>query len=124
MAFGPGAAKGRLAPKRSPTGPAHNAANFAKYKEHLRLLQKYGKGGYKELQSGKIRYYGELTPATTPGKMAGSRVVREWDPVKGTKRTWIETLDQHGRTRIVRPETGGPKVHYVFDEEGNFVGTR
>jgi hypothetical protein len=29
-----------------------------------------------------------------------------------------------GTVRSVRPETGGPKVHYIFDANGNFTGTR
>ena len=33
----------------------------------------------------------------------------------------METLDHEGRVRIVRPETGGEKVHYMFDESGNLV---
>ena len=56
--------------------------------------------------------------------MAGSRVAREWDPATGTKRMWIETVDHNGRVRSVRPETGGEKIHHVFDEAGNYVGTR
>jgi len=55
--------------------------------------------------------------------MAGRRVVREWDPATNRTRTWHETIDHSGRVRVVRPETGGPKVHYMFDESGNFTGT-
>jgi hypothetical protein len=36
----------------------------------------------------------------------------------------METLDNAGVVRSVRPETGGPKVHYIFDQGGKFVGTR
>jgi RHS repeat-associated protein len=103
---------------------AANAADGARLGEHLRQLEKYGTSGYKELESGRFRYYGDLTPARTPGEMAGARLVREWDPATGAKRTWYETLDQSGRVRSVRPETGGPKVHYIFDANGNFIGTR
>ena len=56
--------------------------------------------------------------------MAGARLVREWDPVTCNTRTWYETVDHQGVIRSVRPETGGPKVHYIFDAEGNYVGTR
>lgn len=94
----------------------------AQLTEHLRQGQKYGQAGFKELQSGRIRYYGETTPARTDGPMAGRRVVREWDPTSGSSRTWMETLDHAGNVRIVRPETGGAKVHYMFDEHGNFTG--
>ncbi len=38
-------------------------------------------------------------------------------------RVWMETLDHAGRVRIVRLETGGPKIHYLFDELGNLTGT-
>jgi hypothetical protein len=47
--------------------------------------------------------------------MAGQCLVREWDPATGATRTWLETLDHAGRVRIVRPETGGPKIHSRFD---------
>jgi len=47
----------------------------------------------------------------------------EWNPLTNTTRTWHETLDHAGRVRIVCPETGGPKVHDVFDALGNFTGT-
>ena len=104
-------------------GPAHNAANAAKLTEHLRQAEKYGSAGFNELQGGRIRYFGDVKPPRTPGTMAGTRLVREWDPATGATRTWLETLDQAGRVRIVRPETGGPKIHYLFDACGNFEGT-
>jgi hypothetical protein len=104
-------------------GEAHNAANAAKYSEHLKQLEKYGSAGTKELQNGRIRYYGNVTPASKPGEMAGRRVVREWDPSTGNKRTWMETVDHNGNVRIVRPETGGTKTHYMFDKDGNFTET-
>lgn len=47
--------------------------------------------------------------------MAGRRVVSEWNPATGQKRTWHETLDHNGMIRQVRPDvkfTGGSKVHY------------
>lgn len=92
--------------------------------EHLGQLEKYGTQGFTELESGGIRYFGNLKLARTPGEMAGTRVVREWNPATGAKQTWLETLDHNGTVRIVRPETGGPKVHYIYDANGNFVGTR
>jgi hypothetical protein len=104
-------------------GAGHNAANGARLNQHLRQLEEYGAKGFKELENGRIRYYGDLTPASKPGAIAGRRVVREWDPSSGNTRTWMENLDRQGRVRIVRPETGGPKIHYQFDEQGNFTGT-
>jgi hypothetical protein len=35
----------------------------------------------------------------------------------------MESLDHSGNVRVVRPETGGPKIHYRFDEAGNFMET-
>ncbi len=101
---------------------ADSAFEGSLLRNHLRQAQKYGKAGVRELENGRIRYYGEIRPATNPGPMAGRRLVREWDPVTGAERTWHETVDYSGRVRIVRPETGGPKVHYKFDEGGRFVG--
>jgi hypothetical protein len=115
--------KPRAGDPAAPVAPAHNAANAARLNEHLRQLEKYGSAGFKELQNGRFRYFGDLTPPRTPGTMAGTRRVREWDPGTGATRTWFETLDDAGRVRIVRPETGGPKIHYMFDEFGNFTGT-
>lgn len=102
---------------------ADSALQGARLGEHLRQLEKYGQAGFKELESGRLRYYGNINPATTPGTMAGRRLVREWDPSTGAARTWHETVDQAGRVRIVRPETGGSKVHYMFDEHGNYTGS-
>jgi RHS repeat-associated protein len=102
---------------------ASSALNGARLSRHLTQLEKYGKAGFKELQNGRIRYYSELTKASKPGGMAGRRVVREWNPATNGNRTWMETLDHSGRVRIVRPETGGAKIHFMFDELGNFKGS-
>jgi hypothetical protein len=57
--------------------------------------------------------------------MIGRRLVREWDPGTGLKRTWHETLDANKNIRIVRPETNfGIKTHYLFDDKGKYIGTR
>lgn len=57
--------------------------------------------------------------------MIGRRLVREWDPQTGLQRTWHETMDQNRNIRIVRPEmTDGDKVHYIFNSDGRFEGTR
>ena len=69
--------------------------------------------------------YEELKPARTQGEMAGARHVREWDPYTGYKQDWYETLDNNGNIRQVRPDpkiTGGKKVHYMFDTDGNYTG--
>jgi len=103
---------------------ASSALQGARLSEHLTQLEKYGSQGFKELENGNIRYYGDLKAASTPGEMSGARLVREWNPETGAKRTWYETLDHSGTVRSVRPETGGPKVHYIFDANGNYTGTR
>ncbi|MDY7095748.1 MAG: hypothetical protein SX243_22465 [Acidobacteriota bacterium] len=100
---------------------AESAFQGAQLRTHLRLQAEYGQAGVRELANGRFRYYGELTPPRTPGTMVGRRLVREWDPATGAQRTWFETLDASGNVRIVRPETGGPKVHHVFDAEGNYI---
>ncbi|MDE2511638.1 MAG: citrate synthase [Elusimicrobia bacterium] len=56
--------------------------------------------------------------------MVGMRRVREWNPATGATRTWFETVDGSGGVRIVRPETGGAKVHYFFDQAGEYVGSK
>jgi hypothetical protein len=91
---------------------------------HLTQLEKYGAQGYRQLQNNKIRYYGELKTPVKNGEMIGRRRVREWNPENGLKRTWHETLDGNNNVRIVRPERNdGSKIHYVFDNRGNFIGT-
>lgn len=77
------------------------------------------------MPDGRIRYYDEIDPAKNPGEMAGRRIVREWNPSTGKKRTWHETIDHNGSIRQVRPDvkfTGGKKVHYQFDKDGNYTG--
>ncbi|MEU1630203.1 putative T7SS-secreted protein [Streptomyces sp. NPDC020096] len=106
--------------------PCPRTAQAAKLRDFYEQAEKYGKGGIRELDSGRIRFYGEVSPARTPGVMIGRRLVREWDPDTGAKRVWHETLDSNGNVRIVRPDvnvTNGVKVHYRFDENGNFEGT-
>jgi hypothetical protein len=102
---------------------AESALNGARLREHLSRLEEYGRAGSRDLESGRIRYYGDVSPANKPGEMVGRRLVREWDPSSGATRTWHETLDGNGNVRIVRPETGGSKIHYYFDEFGNYGGS-
>jgi RHS repeat-associated protein len=111
------------APAARGASGASSALNGAQLTRHLDQLEKYGQAGLKELESGRIRYYGELHNAAKQGEMAGRRLVREWDPATNEARTWHETLDHAGQIRIARPETGGPKIHFMFDELGNFTGT-
>jgi len=89
--------------------------------EHYRQLEKYADAGFKELESGRIRYYGNLSPPIKPGEMIGRRTVREWDPATDMKRTWHETVDSQGRVRQVRLIDPGPNLHYLFDADGRFV---
>ena len=106
------------------SGEAHSAAQFNRLTQFYRQAEQYGAAGVKQLENGRFRFYDELVPARAPGEMMGRQMVREWNPVTGNTRTWFETLDQNGVVRIVRPETGGAKVHYLFDGSGNYVGTR
>jgi len=102
---------------------AKSALQGAQLNRHLSQLEKYGSAGSKMLQNGRIRYYGDVAPARTPGEMVGRRLVREWDPWSNAIRTWHETLDGAGTVRQVRPVTDGPKVHYRFDANGNYIGS-
>jgi hypothetical protein len=91
---------------------------------HLYQLENYGTQGFRQLQNNRIRYYGNIDPPRVPGEMIGRKIVREWDPKTGLKRTWNETLDGNNTVRIVRPETNdGIKKHYEFDNMGNFKKT-
>jgi len=115
-----------IAPKNAVgSGGTANSAQYAKLKEFYRQAEKYGADGSRLLESGRYRFYGELRPASTPGEMAGARLVREWDPASGATRTWMETLDQAGTVRSVAPK---PPIyeqnHFIFDAAGNYVGRR
>jgi hypothetical protein len=111
-----------IAAKTTATG-AESALQGAQLNRHLTQLEKYGAAGSRTLENGRVRYYGNVDPARTPGEMAGRRLVREWDPSTNATRTWHETVDHAGSVRQVRPETGGPKVHYRFDANGNYIGS-
>jgi len=102
---------------------AESALSGSLLNRHLGLLESYGSAGFKQLESGRFRYYGAIKPASKPGDMVGRRLVREWDPATDAMRTWHETIDQAGRVRIVRPQTGPSKTHYYFDEFGNYGGS-
>jgi hypothetical protein len=92
-------------------------------KTHLKLLEKYGSAGSRHLSNGRIRYYDVLRPALSKGEMAGRRIVREWDPISGLKKTWNETLDHNGKIRIVRPQRDDNiKIHFLFDKNGKYKG--
>jgi RHS repeat-associated protein len=105
-------------------GGAASAKQAADLSKHLGYAEKYGKGGVKELENGRIRYYGEVQPANKAGEMAGRRYVHEYDAVPGRSRGWHETVDQAGNVRQVRPElNNGSKTHYQFDRSGNYTGS-
>jgi hypothetical protein len=109
-------------PEKLPGQPdAHSAAELARLKEFYRLSEEYGAGGIQHLPNGRFRFYGKVKPADKPGTMAGTRLVREWDPATGKSLTWFETLDNMGRIRIVREDILGVKVHFMYDEVGNLV---
>ncbi|KJS22032.1 MAG: hypothetical protein VR72_08090 [Clostridiaceae bacterium BRH_c20a] len=91
-------------------------------KKDLKYTEKYGLEARKELPDGRIRYYGEIQPASKPGEMVGRRIVQELNPANGNVRAWNETLDGAGRIRQVRPQLGPNKTHYTFDQFGNYTG--
>ena len=115
-----------VAPSKTVTsGGTANAASGARLNEHLTQLQKYGKDGFKQLENGRYRYYGNVKPARTPGEMSGARLAREWDPTTGNTRTWVETLDHSGRVRSVAPKpVTHPANHHIFDANGTYQGRR
>src|SRR5262249_34966081 len=85
----------------APQRPASSPLEQALFGEHLRQHQGYGQATVREMADGRVRYYGEVTPAQKPGEMAGRRLAREWNPETGEKRTWHETVDHEGRIRQV-----------------------
>lgn len=108
----------------STSNPA-SALQGQNLKEYYRQAEKYGAAGVKELENGKFRFYGDTKAANTPGQMAGSRFVREWDPATGNTRNWYETLDHSGQVRSVAPKpVTGPMNHRIFDAWGNYIGRR
>ncbi len=91
--------------------------------ELSRQVRKYGRGGAQALPDGRVRLHSKLSPAEKAGTIVGRRRVREWDPATGRKREWMESIDASGRVRQVRPVTGAAKVHYMFDANGNYIGS-
>lgn len=115
----------RMPLKASTLGTRGSAYQGYLLNMHLQQLEKHGVCGHRILSNGRVRYYGKIKSARVNGEMAGRRMVREWNPRIGSKRTWHETLDQKGNIRILRPEKNDlNKVHYIFDDVGNFIGTR
>ena len=97
------------------------STNGVKLSQHLGQLEKYGAGGFKGLANGRFRYYGEAT--LNRGNANSFRMVREWNPATGGKRTWFETLNPNGGVIQVRPEFGtGVKTHYLFNGTGGYLG--
>jgi hypothetical protein len=85
--------------------------------------EKYGTGGDKALENGRIRYYGPLQPAIDADDLAGRRYVHEFDTITGCTRGWHETLDRVGKVRQVRPERhDGMTRYYQFDGNGRYRG--
>ncbi|QDU82507.1 hypothetical protein Pla110_42650 [Polystyrenella longa] len=101
----------------------HNACGERLLTKHFRYAEDVGMGNVRKLSDGRIRYYGRTKPANTPGRIAGTRKVNEINPKNNQSRTWMESVDHQGRVRVIRPETGGAKVHYMFDELGEYIGT-
>ncbi|WP_226887650.1 hypothetical protein [Pectobacterium aquaticum] len=103
----------------------NNAASHQKLKDYYEQQEKYGSGGVKELENGRYRFYGDIKPSRTPGEMQGAKLVREWDPATGNKRTWYETVDHSGNVRSVAPKpVTHDKNHHIFDANGKYMGRR
>jgi hypothetical protein len=86
--------------------------------------EKYGTGGDKALENGRIRYYGPVQRANNAGELAGRRYVHEFDTMTGCTRGWHETLDRMGHVRLVRPERHDRAMgHYQFDSNGRYKGS-
>jgi hypothetical protein len=86
---------------------------------------KYGTGGDRALENGRIRYYGPVQRATGAGELAGRRYVHEFDTMTGCTRGWHEIVDWAGNVRQVRPERSDGSVrHYQFDGNGRYRGSR
>lgn len=73
-------------------GGAASARHAADLSKHLGYAEKYGKGGVKELENGRIRYYGEVQPAN---KVAG-----RWSDVVTCMSTTLRREDREGGTRL------------------------
>jgi RHS repeat-associated protein len=77
------------------TSGAESALSGAQSSQHLRQLEKYGQGGWKELESGQIRYYGAISPASKSGEMMGRRWcasrTRPQAPHEPDMRRWTAT---------------------------------
>lgn len=96
------------------------STNGVKLSQHPGQLEKYGTGGFKELANGRLRYYGKATLNT--GDANSFRMVREWNPATGGKRTWFETLNPDGGVIQVRPEfRTDVKTHYLFNGTGGYL---
>jgi len=102
---------------------AKNVASYEKLKKDLKIKENKKPVKIKELENGNRRYYDDVTPASKPGEMVGSRGVTEYNPNTGDTRYWRETIDSSGRVRRVRPQNGKDKVHYDFDTNGNYLGS-
>jgi hypothetical protein len=85
--------------------------------------EKYGTGGDKALENGRIRYYGPVQSANNAGELAGRRYVHEFDTMTGCTRGWHETVDRMGNVRQVRPERRDGVMHYQFDSNGRYKGS-
>ena len=79
----------------------------------------------KAIENGRYRFYGDIKPSRTLREMQGARLVREWDPTTGNKRTWYETVEHSGRVRSVAPKpVMHEKNHHIFDSNGEYMGRR
>lgn len=76
----------------------------------------------KKLADARIRQYEKFKVSRTPGKMAGSQKVREFNSLTGKARSWYQTVDHAGKIRQVRPFDGKGYRHYTFNSKGRYTG--
>ncbi|WP_218814161.1 DnaJ domain-containing protein [Rickettsiella endosymbiont of Dermanyssus gallinae] len=94
---------------------AQNRINYQAQSNHAReiLHKKLSilQGGQQDavrtqqLPDGRIRYYENERPSSTPGPTRGAAYVTEYNPKTGQVRTWNECYDQKGNVNRVHPKT-------------------
>jgi hypothetical protein len=101
-----------------------NTLSEVDFKRHTKYCLKHKANEIKLLENGKLRYYGPIKEANKYGNIHGGRYVHEFNPTKGTSRGWVESLDQDGKIRQVRPQfKSKEKTHYFFDKNGDLEKT-
>ena len=56
------------------------------------------------LSDGRVRYYGSIVAARTPGLTAGATLATEFNPNNSNVRQWLESYDHSGNVNRVHPK--------------------